>query len=77
MVFLIFQGYTEFSRVSVESPMKCVSVGQGGIWGVRAKDETIWVRMHENNSKPVGKVKQDTGTPGEGWARVTVRKKIR
>ncbi len=22
--------------------MKCISVGEAGIWAVRAKDETIW-----------------------------------
>ena len=65
-----FAGYTEFQKVSVDTPMKCISVGEAGIWGCRAKDDTIWVRMHEQNNKPVGKVQQDSGSTGEGWNRV-------
>ncbi len=45
-------------------------MGEAGIWGVRAKDETIWVRMHEQNNKPTSKVQQDSGSTGEGWTRV-------
>ena len=52
--------------------MKCVSVGDGGIWAVRAKDETIWVRVHEQGGKPAGKVVQDSGTAGDGWTKLQV-----
>ena len=51
--------------------MKCISVGTAGVWAVRAKDDTIWIRMNEENSKPIGKVAPDGGM-GQGWTRLTV-----
>ena len=53
--------------------MKCVSVGAGGVWAVKAKDDSIWVRMHERLGKQIGKVDWNSGKTGEGWLRVTVK----
>ncbi len=63
---------SEFVMLDPQDQMKYISVGEAGVWAIRAKDETIWVRVHERNGKPTGKVLWDEGETGEGWQRVSV-----
>ena len=51
-----------------------MSVGRGGIWAIKAKDESVWCRMHESaaTGKTAGKVVQDT-TQGNTWVKIQVR----
>lgn len=56
--------------------IKCVSVGNAGIWAVKAKDESVWCRMHESNGKTTGKVGPDSGK-GDGWAKIQASLQIR
>ena len=51
--------------------MKYVSVGAGGIFSVKAKDESVWYRTYEENRKPVGKVLPDTDH-GAMWNKIQV-----
>ena len=54
--------------------MRHVSVGPGGIFAVKAKDDSVWYRTYEQTGKPVGKVLPDTDH-GALWNRIQVRKK--
>ena len=51
--------------------MKHVSVGEGGIFSVKAKDDTVWYRTYEQGGKPTGKVLQDTDK-GDTWNKIQV-----
>jgi hypothetical protein len=50
--------------------MKAVSVGPGGIFAVKAKDESVWCRCYEENGKPAGKVAMDEAQ-GDGWNKIS------
>ena len=52
--------------------MKCVSVGEAGVWGVKAKDESVWVRSYSQDGKAAGKVPMDKDA-GADWMKLQVR----
>lgn len=49
--------------------LKYVSVGPGGIFAIKAKDESVWARFYESGGKPTSKVAMDTDK-GDGWNRI-------
>ena len=51
--------------------MKCVSVGEAGVWGVKAKDESVWVRSYSQDGKAAGKVPVDKDA-GADWMKLQV-----
>ncbi len=51
--------------------MKHVSVGKGGVFAVKAKDDSVWYRTYEQGGKPVGKVLPDTDH-GALWSKIQV-----
>ena len=52
--------------------MKYVSVGKGGIFAVKAKDDSVWYRTFEQGGKPVGKVLPDNDDHGVLWSKIQV-----
>ncbi|XP_071746135.1 uncharacterized protein [Lepeophtheirus salmonis] len=61
-----FRGESEWEKCGPEDQaMKSVSVGMGGIWGIRAKDDSVWMRT-------IGSNKLDPGESscGESWNRM-------
>ena len=51
--------------------MRHVSVGPGGIFAVKAKDDSVWYRTYEQAGKPTGKVVPDTDH-GVLWNKIQV-----
>ena len=51
--------------------MRHVSVGPGGIFAVKAKDDSVWYRTYEQAGKPTGKVLPDTDH-GVLWNKIQV-----
>jgi len=64
---------TEWRRADLNVQLiKCVSVGKGGIWAIKSKDDSVWCRMHSESGAgkpPPGKVAPDT-TPGDSWTKI-------
>jgi hypothetical protein len=51
--------------------MRHVSVGKGGIFAVKAKDDSVWYRTYEQGGKPAGKVQPNT-VHGALWNKIQV-----
>jgi hypothetical protein len=51
--------------------MRHVSVGKGGIFAVKAKDDSVWYRTYEQGGKPAGKVQPNTDH-GALWNKIQV-----
>eukprot|EP00096_Caligus_rogercresseyi_P009950 TRINITY_DN3493_c0_g1_i2.p1 TRINITY_DN3493_c0_g1~~TRINITY_DN3493_c0_g1_i2.p1 ORF type:complete len:659 (-),score=140.46 TRINITY_DN3493_c0_g1_i2:136-2112(-) len=61
-----FLGEVDWEKCSpLDVGMKSVSVGEGGIWGIRSKDDSVWMRMNDSN-----KLSPDEPSSGSSWARI-------
>ena len=68
----MLSGDSDWRKVDDVNTMKCVSVGEAGVWGVKAKDESVWVRSYSQDGKAAGKVPMDKDA-GADWMKLQVR----
>jgi len=60
------------ANVTNATLMKCISVGNGGVWAINAKDNGVMCRLVDPSVNK--KLSPDSSDPGNGWMKIQTRK---